>query len=162
MKAIFRIIKKCVLAVTGVLGGVVAGLILFVSLLHLKSFYGVAMPSLWVLGPAMVFFTAVLALLAPRFFMYYFLCPLSWVLSEGDIDLHEGTNGAWNSFVANLVYCLGLLALFSGAFFSMPMVFGVGAMLILIFSAMLMTETLRSQTRGNQAAATDIDKPTPS
>jgi hypothetical protein len=137
LKSLFQTIKRLLLAVAGGLGGIVVGGILSLILLHLKMAFSVEISSfgLKVLGVMLI--CVVAGMIMPRFFMMFFLCPISW-LSDSDSSGEGHSSGAsdvcWPDFLFNASYMLGLVFFVFGVIFSLPWVAGVGLSGIAIFS----------------------------
>lgn len=124
------------LALAGGLGGVVIGGLLSLMLFHIKVAYAIEINSFGL----MVFLAFVVSIIAgmivPRFFMMFFLCPLSWVM-DAEVSLGGHPSGDFHvtpSFLFNVAYMVGLPLFVFGAIFSLPLIFGVGLSGILVFS----------------------------
>lgn len=106
-------------------------------LFHIKVAHSVEMSSFG-LKVFMAFVASIIAgMIAPRFFMMFFLSPLSWLMNadvpggghpSGDFDV------TWPSFLFNVAYMIGLPLFVFGAIFSLPWIVGVGLSGILVFS----------------------------
>lgn len=117
------------LALAGGLGGVVVGGLVSLMLLHIKVAHSVEINSFG-LKVSMAFVASIVAgMIAPRFFMMFFLSPLSWLMNA-DVSGSEHPPGdfdvTWPSFLFNVSYMIGLSLFVFGAIFSLPWLVGVG------------------------------------
>lgn len=87
LKSGFRIIRRILLAVAGGLGGFVVGGLLSLVLFHLKAAYSIEIDSLGIKSLLMLGVTVIAGILVPRFFMMFFLSPMSWLM---DADASGG------------------------------------------------------------------------
>jgi hypothetical protein len=108
------------LAVAGGLGGGVVGGLLSLMLLHLKVAHSVEINSLGMKVLLTLVGSIIAGMIAPRFFMMYFLSPLSWLM-DARIPLGEGIHQGISMLLGRASYSMSLtwldcLYLFSGRF----------------------------------------------
>jgi hypothetical protein len=133
MRTALQLIKRLLMAFAGFLGGAVFGCILSLVLVSLRGHFPVDLLPLKLLIPIFFFGSLLAGISSPRFFMMFFLCPLSWLLS-GD-DSGEGhPSGNDTGFLINMSYVLGLIFLVAGALFSLTWVAGLGILGIGMFA----------------------------
>jgi hypothetical protein len=131
LKPIVRTIQRIVLAVAGGLGGVVVGGLLSLVLFHLKVGHSVVIDSFGLKVVLTLGISMIAGMMAPRFFMMFFLSPLSWFM---DSDGAGGADVTWPDFLLNAAYMLGLVLFVFGAVFSLTWVAGVGLSGIVVFA----------------------------
>lgn len=136
MRTAFQIIKRLFLAFAGFLGGAVFGCILSLILVVLRGHFSMDLFPLKLLIPLSFFCSFLAGILLPRFFMMFFLCPLSWLLNSDDSgEGHpSGNDNGWPGFLINVSYMLGLILLFVGVLFSLTWIAGLGILGIGIFA----------------------------
>lgn len=137
LKSLINTIRRMFLALAGGLGGVVVGGLLSLMLFHLKVAHSVAISSFG-LKLSLLFVASIVAgMIVPRFFMMFFLSPLSWLM---DADASGGGHPSgdfevtWPGFLFNAAYLVGLPLFVFGAIFSLPWLVGIGLSGILAFS----------------------------
>jgi hypothetical protein len=154
LKSISHAIKRLLLAAAGALGGVVVGGILSLLLFHLKVAHSIEIRSLGLTAFLTLIASSIAGMLAPRFFMMFFLSPLSWFMDadasggghpSGDFDV------TWPNFLLNVAYLVGLPLYAFGAVFSLPWVVGAGLTGILAFA--IGVYPLSRGTKGKPAAS---------
>ena len=133
----FQALKRLLLAFAGGLGGLVVGGILSLLLLHLKVAFafGISSLGLKVLGILLICVAA--GMITPRFFMMFFLSPISWLLdsdSSGGGHPAGAADVAWPNFISNVSYMIGSVLLVSGVAFSLPWIVGFGLLGITAFT----------------------------
>ena len=141
------------LALAGGFGGVVVGGLLSLMLFHIKVAYSIEINSLG-LKVFLAFVASIIAgMIAPKFFMMFFLSPLSWLM-DGDVSGGGHPSGdfdvTWPGFLFNVAYMVGLSLFVFGAIFSLPWLVGVGLSGILVFS--FGVYRLSTRSKGEQAA----------
>lgn len=137
LKSIVHTIQRIVLAVAGGLGGVVVGGLLSLMLFHLKVAHSVVITSFGLKVVLTLGISMIAGMMAPRFFMMFFLSPLSWFMDSdgsGGGNPSGGGDVTWPDFLLNAAYMLGLVLFVFGAVFSLPWVAGVGLSGIVVFA----------------------------
>lgn len=137
LKSLLHTIKRMFLVLAGGLGGVVVGGLLSLMLFHIKVAHSIEINSFG-LKVFLAFVASIAAgMIAPRFFMMFFLSPLSWLM-DGDVSGGGHPSGdfdvTWPGFLFNAAYMVGLPLFVFGAIFSLPWLVGVGLSGILVFS----------------------------
>ena len=113
------------------------GGLLSLLLLHLKVAFAFAMFSFGLKVLAILLICVSAGVIAPRFFMMFFLCPISWLLdsdSSGGGHPSGSTDVDWPNFISNVSYMVGLVLFISGVVFSLPWVVGFGLLGITVFT----------------------------
>ncbi|MEM9481283.1 MAG: hypothetical protein AAGA58_16660 [Verrucomicrobiota bacterium] len=142
-----RKIQKIFTALGGLLGGAIVGVMASLVIFHLKMAHETPLPSLSWLLPAIILAASFTGFLIPNHFMYFFLCPFSW-LSEMENTIGEPVaddDTTWRDFFGNLAYFLGILTLLTGVLFSFSILVWVGVFGILAFYAVWVRD--RNQRR---------------
>lgn len=141
LKTAYRVLKKSISALAGLmaglLGGLVAGLLITLLIYHIKFHYHVELPSIWLTAIIVISLVAVMGLVMPAFFMPYFICPLSWMLSDSDapdLDFAGSDCDSCSAFFIQLCYFLGAPLLLIGCVFSLPYIVLLGAAGIGVFT----------------------------
>jgi hypothetical protein len=135
IKTTMAALRKVLLASAGGLGGFIFGCIFSLILLHAKITFEIHALPLGAAALSSLILCIVSGMLRPRFFMWYFLCPLSWVLSSGDSGSgHCGPDDNWPDFIYNVSYIVGLPAFGFGVVFSLPWLAGAGLLGITVFT----------------------------
>jgi len=123
------------MAFVGGLGGGVVGIILSLLLIHLKMAYGLEFSSMVLKVSAIILICIVSGMIAPKSFMLFFLCPISWIgSSDSSGGGHGGPDVPWPDFLLNTCYMLGLVLFVVGTIFSFKWLAGAGFAGIAIFS----------------------------
>lgn len=137
LKSFLHTIKRMFLALAGGLGGIVVGGLFSLMLFHIKVAHSVEINSFGLKVFVAFVVSIVAGIIVPRFFMMFFLSPLSWLMNEdvsggghasGDFDV------TWPEFLFNVAYMVGLSLFVFGVIFSLPWLVGVGLSGILTFS----------------------------
>jgi hypothetical protein len=151
LKSVIHAIKRIFLACAGGLGGIVVGCLISLMLFHLRMAYSIEINSFG-LKVFLSFVASVIAgMIAPRFFMMFFLSPLSWLM---DADVSGGGHPSgdfdvtWPDFWFNASYMVGLALFVFGAVLSLPWIVGVGLSGILVFSIGVLR--LSTRAKGEQ------------
>lgn len=136
MKTILEGIKNSLRAIAGFLGGCIFGVLVSLVLLHVKVCFAVPLPSLFLVSPLVVTGCGLAGAYFSRTFMWFFLCPLSWIFNADDTGGGHpaGSDDAMGKgFLANAGYLLGVLSLVIGVIFSLPLAVGLGILGIAVF-----------------------------
>lgn len=158
LKSVIHAIKRIFLAFAGGLGGVVVGGLISLMLFHLKMAYAIEINSLGLKVFLVMVVSVIAGMIAPRFFMMFFLSPLSWLMDAdvsgeghpaGDFDV------PWPDFLSNVCYMVGLILFVFGAIFSLPWVVGVGIFGILVFSIGVLKKSNRVKNT-QQAGSSNV------
>jgi hypothetical protein len=151
LKSFIHAIKRIFLALAGGLGGIVVGCLISLMLFHLKIAHSIEINSFG-LKVFLAFVLSVIAgMIAPRFFMMFFLSPLSWLMDADDSGGGHPSGGfdvTWPDFLFNASYMVGLVLFVFGAIFSLPWLVGVGLSGILVFSIGVLR--VSNRTKGEQ------------
>lgn len=137
LKALFRAVKRLVLAVVGGIGGLAVGGMLALLLLHGKTVAAWEIPSMGPKVLAILLLSGAAGMMAPRFFMMFVLVPLSWLMdadSSGGGHPAGGDEVAWPGFRFHVSYLLGLGLFGVGVVFSSPWLTGAGLLGIAAFA----------------------------
>jgi hypothetical protein len=133
----FQAIKRLLLVFAGVLGGAVVAGILSLLLLHLKVAFALG-EVFFGINVLLIFLVCIGAgMIAPRFFMMFFLCPISWLMdsdSTGGGHPSGGSDVDWPNFLSSVSYMVGLVLFVSGVAFSLSWIVGFGLLGVTVFT----------------------------
>ena len=135
-------IKRTLIRFAGLFGGLVVGALLCSIPLHLRLKYQIDLPLVSV-SVILIALSSLAGTMKPRYFMYYFLCPLLWLLSDADApDAHPGGSNSesFTAFLYQAAYLAGMPLLVIGALLSLSSLLATGILGVAIFSIGIVKE----------------------